>query len=173
MEHDPEEAWKKVKTGHIRLDGRGRAILSALAACRETYAREWNLPRNWLGDDASLAAMAASASTSRLHHRLKGQGEILRGIYEKAIAATKDLPEEEWPEDPHRHYISEVLSAADNAVEWLAQRAEEIHVDAAVIANRATVTAFVDDVNDETNPLAAGWRHEVIGKEMAGLFGVD
>ena len=65
MEHNPEEAWKKVKTGHIRLDGRGRAILSALAACREISAQEWNLPRNWLGDDASLAAMAASASTSR------------------------------------------------------------------------------------------------------------
>ena len=173
MEHNPEEAWKKVKTGHIRLDGRGRAILSALAACREISAQEWNLPRNWLGDDASLAAMAASASTSHLRHRLKGKGEILRGIYEKAIAATKDLPEDEWPEDPHRHYISEVLSAADAAMDWLAQRAEEIHVDASVIASRATVTAFVDDVNDDANPLASGWRHEAVGKEMASLFGVD
>jgi ribonuclease D len=173
MEHAPEEAWKKVKTGHIRLDGRGRAILSALAARREIYAQEWNVPRNWLGDDTSLAAMAAAASTSHLHHRLKGKGEFLRGIYEKAIAATKDLPEEEWPEAPHRHYISEVLSAAAAAMDWLAQRAEEIHVDAVVIANRATITAFVDNVNDDTNPLATGWRYEVAGKDIARLFGVD
>ena len=30
-----------------------------------------------------------------------------------------------------------------------------------------------DNVNDDTNPLASGWRHEAVGKEMASLFGVD
>ena len=50
---------------------------------------------------------------------------------------------------------------------------ELIEDDPGVIANRATVTAFVDDVNDETNPLATGWRYEVIGREMAEKFGVE
>ncbi len=173
MEHDPDEAWKKVKLGRIRLDGRGRAILRALAACREMTAKEWNLPRNWLGDDVSLALMAQSGDTSHLRHRLHGQSEIMRGLYAKAIAAAKDTPKDEWPESPQRHYIQEVVDAADEAVKWLAKRAEEIHVAASVIANRATITAFVDDVNDDSNPLARGWRYEVVGREMAELFGVD
>ena len=42
-----------------------------------------------------------------------------------------------------------------------------------LIRTTATVTAFVDDVNDETNPLAIGWRYEVIGREMAEKFGVE
>ena len=50
---------------------------------------------------------------------------------------------------------------------------ELIEEDLGVIANRATVIAFVDDVNDETNPLAIGWRYEVIGREMAEKFGVE
>ena len=58
-------------------------------------------------------------------------------------------------------------------MEWLREKSETIHVDAAVIANRATVTAYVDNVDDLHNPLANGWRYEVVGREMAELFGVE
>ena len=52
------------------------------------------------------------------------------------------------------------------------QRAEELHVDPAVIANRATVTAWVDDPGDPENPLAGGWRYEVVGRDIAEKFEV-
>lgn len=173
-DYDPNELWKRVKLRRIRLDGRGRAVLRAVTAKREELARQRNLPRAWLGDDESLAEMAATGRVTWLRHRLRGGlGDTIRAIYAETVAKALETPEEDWPEDPRRHYIAEVLDAADAALDWLADRAEEIHVDAGAIATRATVTAFVDDVGDETNPLATGWRYEVVGREMAARFGVD
>jgi len=173
-DYDPDLLWQRVKLRRIRLDGRGRAILKAVAALREELAKKWNLPRNWLGDDESLAEMAAAGRVVKLRHRMKGgQGDTVRALYAEAVAKAVGTPEADWPADPRRYYISEVVDAADKALDWLATRAEELHVDPVVIANRATVTAFVDDVGDESNPLAGGWRYEVVGREMAERFGVD
>jgi len=171
---DPANLWKRIKLNRIRLDGRGRAILKAVAVRREELAKKWNLPRNWLGDDASLVEMASAGRVGTLRHRLRGgQGDTARALYAETVEAAKGTPEADWPEDPRRRYISEVVEAADKALAWLATRAAELHVDAGVIANRATVTAFVDDVGDDTNPLATGWRYETVGAEMAERFGVD
>ena len=144
------------------------------AALREEMARELNLPRNWLGDDASLTEMAARHAVGKLAHRLNG-GQLVRvrSRYEKAVAAALELPEEACPENPRPHYIPEVLEAADKALAWLRVRAEEIHVDAPTIASRAVVTAFVDNVDDASNPLAGGWRYAAVGCAMAEQFGVD
>lgn len=173
-DYDPEEVWKRVKTGRVRLDPHGFAILKAVAALREEMAREQNLPRNWVGDDESLTEMALRHGIGKLRHRLNGgQLVLVRARYEKAIAAALELPEEDCPENPKRHYIAEVLEASDRALAWLRTRAEEIHVDAATIASRAVVTAFVDNVDDGENPLAQGWRWELVGREMAERFGVD
>lgn len=170
----PERAWLRMKIHRVRLDGRGRAILRALAARREELAQDWNLPRSWLGDDDSLAQIAAQEEVGRLRHRVtEGRGEVLRAQYAQVLREAAETPPEDWPDDPHRHYIQEVCEAASRAVEWLAERAKALHVDASLIANRATVTAYVDDVMDETNPLAHGWRYEVVGREMAERFGVD
>ncbi len=175
---DPQEVWKRVKCGRVRLDGRGWAILRELAATRETLAREWNLPKTWLSDDASLAEMAARGETVadklRFRHRLRnrGQRETLAGEFAAAVQAALELPEDEWPENPRPFYISEVIAAANKALDFLRTRAEEIHVDAAVVANRATVTAYVDDPDDESNPLTQGWRYENFGREIAEKFNV-
>jgi len=175
---DPQEVWKRVKCGRIRLEGRGLAILRALAATRETLAREWNLPKTWLSDDLSLAEMANRVETVadrlRFVHRLRnrGQRETLAGAFAEAIRRARDLPESEWPEDPHPRYISEVREAADGALALIRTRCEEIHVDPSVVANRATVTAYVDNLDDESNPLARGWRFENFGREIAEKFNV-
>ena len=63
--------------------------------------------------------------------------------------------------------------AADAALAWLETRAEELHVAPSAIANRATVTAYVDNVNDASNPLGEGWRYDAVGRELAARFGVD
>lgn len=173
-DYDPEEGWKKIRLRRARLDAHGFAVLKSLAAVREELAKEWDLPRNWLGEDESLVFLAETRDAQRLRHRLShGQGALVKSRYAAAIAAAEALPAEECPENPHRRYISEVLDAADAALDWLNVRAEEIHVAPTMIANRATVTAFVDDVNDESNPLATGWRWEAVGADMAEKFGVD
>lgn len=175
---DPMEAWKRVKCGRVRLDRRGFAVLRALAAAREELAREWNLPKTWLAEDASLAEMAeraeAVADRLRFRHRLRsrGQRDTLAGEFAVAIREGLDVPEDELPENPRPRYISDVLDAADKAVAFVREHAEAIHVDPAVVANRATVTAYVDNPDDEGNPLATGWRFENFGREIAERFNV-
>lgn len=170
----PSEMWRRVKLRRAKLDRRGFAVLRAAAELREKLAMEWNQPRTWLGTDESLVEMAERGRVGRLVHRLGGgRAAQLRALYEEAVAAALETPEDECPEDPRVHYISEVLDAAEKAVDWLEKRSAELHVDHAAIANRATITAFVDNVADESNPLACGWRWEAVGREMAERFGVD
>ncbi len=170
----PSEMWRRVKLRRAKLDRRGFAVLRAAAELREKLAMEWNQPRAWLGTDESLVEMAERGRVGRLVHRLGGgRAAQLRALYAEAVAAALETPEDECPEDPRVHYIGEVLDAADKAVDWLEKRSAELHVDHAAIANRATITAFVDNVADESNPLACGWRWEAVGREMAERFGVD
>ena len=175
---DPDEAWKRVKCGRIRLDGQGFAVLRAIAAVRERTAREWNMPKTWLADDASLAEIADRRETHpdrlRFRHRLRnrGQRDTFAAFLATAVRTAKELSEADWPEDPRPRYLPEVQEAAGEALDWLRNRGEELHVDASVIANRATLTAWIDNPEDETNPLAQGWRFEVAGRDIMEKFQV-
>lgn len=175
---DPDELWKRVKCGRVRLERRGFAILRALAACRETLAREWNLPKTWLADDGSLAEMAEAgvddAARIRFRHRLhsRGQRDTLAHAFAAAVRAAAALPESEWPENPRPRYLKEVIDAAEEALKFLRARAEALHVDPAVVASRAVLTAYVDNPDDLSSPLARGWRHENFGREIAERFNV-
>lgn len=173
-DYDADSVWKRIKTGRARLDSRGFAILRAVAAVREELAQRMNVPRGWLGDDPSLVQIAVERRVGRFRHRLNGpQGEVARRGYEAALAEALALPEDECPENPRPRYIQEVVEASDEAYAWMCAHAESLHVDPAVVASRATVTAFVDNVEDDGNPLACGWRREAFGSEMATRFGVD
>ena len=170
---DPLDAWRRVKTGKMRFEPRHYAVLRAVAAAREMSAQEWNLPRSWLGDDLSLAEMALKGRVGFFRHRLRGGlRDTMAARYAAAVKEALALPPEAWPADPRPYYIREVADAADKAVAWLQTRAGELHVDAVLIANRATVTAFVDNPDDMKNPLAVGWRYEAVGREMQERFAV-
>ena len=170
---DPQNAWLRIKTGRARFESRDFAVLRAVAAVREAAAQEWNLPRNWLGDDQSLVDMALKGRVGFFRHRLHGgQRDAVSMRYDAAIKEARKLTPEECPSDPRQHYLREVTEAADAALEWLRTRAEKIHVDAPLIASRGTVTAFIDNPDDESNPLASGWRYDAVGREMLELFSV-
>ena len=170
---DPHEAWRRIKTGRAQLEPRNYAVLRAVATVREATAQEWNLPRNWLGDDAMLVEMSVKERVGFFRHRLHGgQRDAVQARYAAAIKEALALPPEDCPADPRPHYIRDVLEAADKAIEWMRARAEELHVDAPLVAGRAAVTAFIDNPDDETNPLATGWRHETFGREMLERFAV-
>ena len=86
------------------------------------------------------------------------------------MSAAAALPEDEWPEPVFPRYIREVLDAADKAVDFLRDRGAELHVDPVLIANRATLTAYIDNPDALGNPLSEGWRYEVAGREIAERF---
>ena len=178
-EMNPDDAWMRVKGNARRLPRRGLAGLRALAAVRERRAREWNLPRAWLGEDSSLIDLAwrlqhgeTSFPNVRFRHRLKNnaQRDHLAADYAAALAVAAELPEDDWPFPVQPDYPAEVLDAADKAHEFLLTRGAELHVDPAVFANRAQLLAFVDDPEVPDNPLAEGWRFEVVGRTVIERF---
>ena len=176
---EPDEMWKRVKGNARRLPRRGLAGLRALASVRERRAIEWNLPRGWLGDDASLVDLAwrlqhgeTTFPNVRFRHRLKNnaQRDHLAADYAAALMEAAGLSEEDWPFPIQPDYPAEVLDAADKAYEYLVARGKELHVDPAVFANRAQLLAFVDDPEVPDNPLAEGWRFDVVGRTIIERF---
>ena len=178
-EIEPEEAWKRIRNASRHLRPQGLAGLRAVAAVREVRAREWNLPRAWLGEDGSLVALAerlqrgeTSFPNVRFRHRLRNnaQRDHLAADYADALAEAARLPEEAWPLPVQPDYPSEVRDAADRAHDYLVARGEELHVDPAIFANRAQLLAFVDDPETPENPLAEGWRFEAVGRTVIERF---
>ena len=170
---DERSAWRRIKTGRAHLDRRGFAMLRELASARELMACEQNRPRGWFGDDESLVRMAIDRRVGRFRHRLNGaQAQFAAANYAKAIEAGMAVPDEDCPENPRPRYIQEVVDAAESAVAWLRATADAHHVDPGVVASRAEVTAFVDNADDESNPLSSGWRWEAFGREIAARFAV-
>ena len=178
-EMEPDEAWKRVKNASRYLRPFGLAGLRAVASVRETRAREWNLPRAWLGEDGSLIALAERLQRGektfpnvRFRHRLKNnaQRDHLAADYAAALTEASRLPEEEWPLPVQPDYPNEVRDAADKAHDYLVARGEELHIDPALFANRAQLLAFVDDPEVPDNPLAEGWRFETVGRTIIERF---
>ena len=168
---EPNEVWLRIK-GIGRLSPRECAFLRELAAARESTARTWNVPRNWLSDDSSLLAIAQDPSDLRFRHRLRnrGQRDTLGGIFAAAVKRAAALPEDALPAPPDRWIPTEVRDRADDALAFLRQRAEEVHIDAPLFASRAVLTDFLNDPDNPDNPLASGWRHELAGREIASRF---
>lgn len=168
---DPEEAWRRVKTGPVRLDRRGFAALRAVAAVRENFARRWNMPRAWVTDDATLAVIARDRAVGRIVHRGLRGGMVhdVAAAYETALAGALSLMESDWPDPPvSRRLDPEVRAAVDSALSRVAAKAGELKIDPRLLASRADVTALVVDPENASNPLTHGWRREVIGGELLG-----
>lgn len=171
-ELDPAEAWHRVKLGPVRLDPRGFAVLRAVAAARENFARKWNMPRSWVTDDITLAEIARDRMVGKIVHRGLRGGMVhdVAAAYETALADALALRESEWPEPPSRRPDPKVRAAVDSAVARIAKKAEELKVDPQLVASRADVTTLVTDPDDESNPLTHGWRREAVGEELLGIL---
>ncbi len=170
-EQDPEDVWRRVKTGPVRLDRRGFAVLRAVAAARETFARKWNMPRAWVTDDVTLAEIARDRAVGRIVHRGL-RGGMVHGVaaaYETALGGAPSLMESDWPDPPvSRRLDPEVRAAVDSALSRVAAKAGELKIDPQLLASRADVTALVVDPENASNPLTHGWRREMIGGELLG-----
>lgn len=171
----PETNWKRIRPRRgVTFDRRNYAVLRELCTVREKWAKEWNFPRSWLGEDGFLVNCAVNGVVDHFHSRCPAAyvGRMKR-FYEDAITAALALPEEEWPADPHPYYIEEVKLAYSNALKWLEEKAAALQMDPSFIVNHATLMAFIDDAGDPENPLNHGWRYEAFGAEIAEKFAVD
>lgn len=169
---DPDAAWQRLK---LRTNsGRTLAIAKELAAFRERYAQQKNIPRSRVIKDDALIELAstkprslADLSKSRLLLRDARKGEIAEGLV-AAVVAGLDMPAERQPEMPEGRDRSNLNSAlADLLRVLLKAKAEEAGVATKLIAS----SADLDDIacGDHNGIWATGWRREVFGNDALRL----
>ncbi|MFK7744369.1 MAG: ribonuclease D [Roseobacter sp.] len=168
----PQEAWRRVKT---RTNSpKFLAIVRELAAFRETYAQERNIPRNRVYKDDALVELASNKpktheelGRARLLLREARRGDIADGIL-KAVAAGVSCPADKMPKpDRSRDKLQVNPALADLLRVLLKAKTESAGVAAKLIAPAADLDAIAAGMRDV--PALRGWRKEVFGDDAMRL----
>ena len=170
---DPSEAWKRLK---LRTNsGKTLAIAQQLAAFRETYAQERNVPRSRVIKDDALMELASTKprslndlAKSRLLLRDARKGDVADGLI-AAVQRGIDTPPDRYPKIPDGRDRSNLNSAlADLLRVLLKAKAEEAGVAAKLIASSSDLDDIASGAHDGL--WATGWRREVFGDDALRLL---
>lgn len=168
----PREAWRRVKT---RTNSpKFLAVVRELAAFRETFAQERNIPRNRVFKDDALVELASNKpktpeelGRSRLLLREARRGDIADGIL-AAVAAGVGCPVDEMPKpDLSRDKLQVNPALADLLRVLLKAKTESAGVAAKLIAPTSDLDAISAGIRDV--PALQGWRREVFGEDALRL----
>ncbi len=169
---DPAEAWRRVKT---RTNSpKFLAVVRALAAFREQYAQERNVPRNRVFKDDALVELASNKpksveelNRSRLLLREARRGDIADGIL-KAVLDGMSCPPDQLPKpDRSRDKLQVNPALADLLRVLLKAKTESAGVAAKLIAPTSDLDALAAGLRDLD--ALKGWRHEVFGEDALRL----
>ncbi|WP_436399406.1 ribonuclease D [Roseobacter sp. S98] len=169
---EPREAWRRVKT---RTNSpKFLAIVRELAAFRETYAQQRNIPRNRVFKDDALVELASNKpknseelGRSRLLLREARRGDIADGIL-AAVTAGLECPQDDMPRpDRTRDKLQVNPALADLLRVLLKAKTESAGVAAKLIAPAADLDAIAAGLRDV--PALSGWRLEVFGSDALRL----
>ncbi len=169
---EPRDAWKRVKTRTNST--RFLAIVRELAAFRESYAQERNIPRNRVYKDDAMVELASNKpknheelGRARLLLRDARKGDIADGIL-KAVAAGVACPNDDLPKpDRAREKLQVNPALADLLRVLLKAKTESSGVAAKLIATAADLDAIAAGVRDVQ--AMRGWRREVFGNDAVAL----
>ncbi|MEM9576246.1 MAG: ribonuclease D [Pseudomonadota bacterium] len=168
----PQDAWRRVKT---RTNSpKFLSIVRELAAFRESYAQERNVPRNRVFKDDALVELASNKpksseelGRSRLLLREARRGDIAEGIL-AAIRAGLSCPPDKMPKpDRSRDKLQVNPALADLLRVLLKAKTESAGVAAKLIAPASDLDAISAGIRDV--PALKGWRHEVFGEDALRL----
>jgi len=168
----PQDAWKRVKTR--TSSGRFLAIVRELAAFREAYAQERNIPRSRVYKDDALVELASNKpknheelGRARLLLRDARKGEIAEGIL-KAVAEGVACPNDKLPQpDRSREKLQVNPALADLLRVLLKAKTESAGVAAKLIATAADLDSIASGARDVQ--ALSGWRMEVFGTDALAL----
>ena len=168
----PDEAWRRVKTR--TTSGKFLALVRTLAAFREQYAQERNVPRNRVFKDDALVELASikpktpeELSRARLLLREARKGDIAAGIL-AAVAAGVACPADQLPRaDTSRATLNVNAAIADLLRVLLKAKTESSGVAPKLIASAADLDAISAGIRDV--PALSGWRAEVFGQDALRL----
>ncbi len=169
---EPREAWRRVKTR--TNSGKFLAVVRELAAFRETYAQDRNVPRNRVFKDDALVELASlkpkdtkELNRARLLLREARKGDIAEGIL-SAVAAAKACPPEDFPKaDNSRDKLQVNPALADLLRVLLKAKTESTGVAPRLIASAAELDAI--SAGQRNVPSLHGWRSEVFGEDALRL----
>ncbi|WP_158964467.1 ribonuclease D [Chachezhania sediminis] len=168
----PEEAWHRIKTRS--QSPRFLGIVRELAAFRESYAQDNNVPRNRVFKDDALVEIAstkpvthADLSASRLLQREARRGAIADGIM-AAVKRGMELPSDQLPrEDKSRQRPQVNPALADLLRVLLKAKSDNSGVAAKLIASASDLDDIASGMRDL--PALSGWRREVFGNDALRL----
>lgn len=168
--NDPEQAWQRLKQGKA-LNPAQQTALAALAAWREHVAQQKDLPRGWVVPDPALAEIARlQPATAEQLAAVPGLEPALARRFGDEILETlrgaRQLPaQRRWQEtprpEPEQQRLLDKISARIQAC------AREHGISATLLAPRREMVKFV--LGDPDCALLRGWRHQLIGAELAGM----
>lgn len=168
----PQDAWKRVKT---RTNSpKFLAIVRELAAFRESYAQERNIPRNRVYKDDALVELASlkpkngeELGRARLLLRDARKGAIADGIL-AAIAAGVACEPGAMPQPDRRREKMQVNPAlADLLRVLLKAKTEATGVAPKLIASAADLDGISAGERDVS--ALKGWRRDVFGEDALRL----
>jgi ribonuclease D len=169
---EPERAWWKLRDSR-QLRGASRGVAQELAAWRERRARQLDVPPRQVIPDLALQALAARPPDwARELSDVRGLdprylrdgvgGEIMAAV---ARGASLDVHRLRIP--PAQDVSKELRPAVALAAAWVSQLAQDYHIDAALLATRSDLVAFLR--GDGDSRLARGWRQEMVGRPLRRL----
>lgn len=165
---DPDKAWWRIKESRS-LRGPARGVAQTVAAWRERRAMEADRPVRTILSDLAVLGIAHRQpktlpelrSVRGLDGRLKDDAarDLLRVIADGRSNRPQpvDLP-------PTDELDRRLRPAATLASAWVAQLAQDLKIDAALLATRADLHEFLRGVPG--GRLASGWRNELIGEKV-------
>lgn len=168
---EPQDAWKRLKSRNN--SPRFLGIIRELAAFREGYAQERDIPRNRVFKDDALLELASTKpqsledlGRSRLLLREARKGAIADGIL-NAVAVGQACPSDQLPSKPTKENIQVNPAIADLLRVLLKAKTEDGGVAAKLIASSSDLDAIAAGERD----IAAlkGWRKEIFGEDALRL----
>lgn len=168
----PEDAWRRLK-GVESLPVREQARLRALAAWRETTARDVNLPRSWVLSDDGLRELAARppATVALLKSRRVFREETAERIGPEllgVLAAADDAPVDGLTELAGRRPSAVEQALAKRLSDRLKTVAADLELAPEVLATTRDLKRLARGDTRAVGPLG-GWRRTVIGRELLPL----
>jgi ribonuclease D len=173
---DPERAWWKLRDSR-QLRGAARSVAQEVAAWREERARLTDQPARFVLPDLALQAIAHSQPRTRAaldqvrgldQRHLRGQapGQILA-----AVEQGRSLPANRVQLPPVDEVDREMRPAVALAAAWVAQLARDQRIDAALLATRGDLVAFLR--TNGKSRLGQGWRAAMVGEPVSRLIRGD
>jgi ribonuclease D len=169
---DPDTAWWRVKDART-LRGTSRGVAQSVAAWRERRAAATDQPLRFVLADLAVTTIAhhPPRTMDELRDRRGVDGRHLRGDAGRelleAVRAGIELPTAALRLPPVDDVERGLRPAVTLASAWAAQLAADLHIDPALLATRADLTAFVR--GDPEGRLRAGWRHDLVGEPLRRL----